>query len=129
MLRWFITVFTLHFFLSVGVSAVGFSTPTESAQHRASVASLVLQHHEKAQLTALATVSELPSHTPADQVPDMPGHALADDLHDLPDELNPPMAVLRRPGPTYSPVQVDEAQSASHAPATPRKPPRTGLFA
>ncbi len=110
---------------------MGFSTPTESAQHRASVASLVLQHHEKAQLAALATVSELPapSHSPADQVPDMPGHALADDLHELPDELNPSMAVMRRSGPTYSPVQVDQAQSASHAPATPRKPPRIGLFA
>ncbi|GEM_PF-7096825 len=130
MLRWFITVFTLHFFLSVGVSAVGVAKPLgaeltagSGPSVTASLDESVLQH------PTLVAVADTPAHAPSDAVPDMPGHALADDLHDLPDELTPPTAVLRQPGESYPPLQVDQSRSALHAPATPRKPPRAGLFA
>lgn len=130
MLRWFITVFTLHFFLSVGVSAVGVATPLGSDQRATAAQSLTAASDEVSfHQTALSSSAESPAQVPADTVPDRPGHALADDLHDLPDELTPPMAVLRQPGESYSPMQVDPSRSASHAPPTPRKPPRASLFA
>jgi len=130
MLRWFITVFTLHFFLSVGVSAVGVATPLGSDQRATASQSLVAATDEAAfHHAALASPTELPAQAPSDTLPDRPGHALADDLHDLPDELTPPTAALRQPGESYSPMQVDPPRSASHAPATPRKPPRASLFA
>ena len=130
MLRWFITVFTLHFFLSVGVSAVGVATPLGLDQRAASTVSLVAtQLDGMPDRAALVASADLPFEAPADAAPDMPGHALADDLHDLPDELTPPMAILRQPGASFPPLLADPARSASHAPATPRKPPRARLIA
>jgi len=56
-------------------------------------------------------------------------HALFDDADDLPDDVNLLRALVRRSGASYPPLQWAEANTASHAPATPRKPPRSALTA
>lgn len=140
MLRWFITVFTLHFFLCVGVSAVGKSAPmapipygiaggTALASAKAAAAQQAATD-DAAAPQAQAAVAQAAGTGDGSESEDLAlSHALFDDADDLPDDVNLLRALVRRSGASYPPLQWAEASTASHAPATPRKPPRSALTA
>ncbi len=141
MLRWFITVFTLHFFLCVGVSAVGKSAPMAPIPYGSTA--LASAKAAAAQQAATDDAALPQTQAVAAQAADAPAstgdgsesedlalsHALFDDADDLPDDVNLLRALVRRSGASYPPLQWAEASTASHAPATPRKPPRSALTA
>jgi hypothetical protein len=137
MLRWFITVFTLHFFLCVGVSAVGKSAPIAPIPHGSAGSTALASAKAAAAQQAAAGDTLAPQAQSAaqatsdDSEPEALAlsHALFDDADDLPDDVNLLRALVSRSSASYPPLQWAEAKAASHAPATPRKPPRSALTA
>lgn len=132
MLRWFITAFTLHFCLCLGVSAVGKSAPMVPGGGAFSTALATAWAAQQAGGDAAdaaqpSAASADGSESDSDSV--SLSHALLDDADDLSDEVNLLRAVVRSSGASYPRLQWTEAPTASHAPATPRKPPRSSLSA
>ncbi len=130
MLRWFITAFTLHFCLCLGVSAVGKSAPMVPGGSAFSTALATASAAQQAGGDAAdaaqpSAASADGSDSDSDSV--SLSHALLDDADDLSDEVNLLRAVVRSSGASYPRLQWTEAPTASHAPATPRKPPRSAL--
>lgn len=120
MLRWFIAVFTLHFFLSVGVSAFGKASTLEPLLHGQNSAASCIVEDALPSLDA----STAPVADPAASPELLQEHALADDQHDLLDDVN----VRVRPQPdaqrVHPPTRADDAPAPSPAHDVPHKPPR-----
>ncbi|RYF26019.1 MAG: hypothetical protein EOO33_08125 [Comamonadaceae bacterium] len=121
MLRWFIAVFTLHFFLSVGVSAFGKASALEPLLHGPHSAASCIQEDAlpslDASLPAAADTAAL-AETPQE-------HALADDQHDLLDDVNVRVRPQHDRTGVHPPTRADDTPSPSPAHDVPHKPPRT----
>lgn len=122
MLRWFIAVFTLHFLLSVGVSAFGKASALEPLlQGPHAAASCIL---EDALPTLDVSVSS-GTDDPQALAETAHEHALADDQQDLPDDLSLRVRPAHSRVALYPPLRPDDARPPSPAPDVPHKPPRT----
>jgi len=121
MLRWFIGIFTLHFFLSVGVSAFGKASSLEPLlQGPHAAASCILEDALPTLDASLAADEDTEALAELSQE-----HGLADDQQDLPDDLNIRVRSPHDRVALYPPLRPDDARSPSPAPDVPHKPPRT----
>ena len=117
--RWLIAVFTLHFLLSVGVSAFG-KTPAAVLPPQVCTHAMLLDDASAG--PSLQTAEDVTKDASAD----LRGHGLMDDRQDLPDDQNirlPQAASGLAPFPC--PATLAEALPAP-LPKKRHKPPRTG---
>lgn len=121
MLRWFIAVFTLHFFLSVGVSAFGKASALEPLLHGPhSAASCILEDALPSLDASLPAATDTAALAETAQE-----HALADDQHDLLDDVNIRLRPQHDRTAVHPPLRADDPPSPSPAHDVPHKPPRT----
>lgn len=121
MLRWFLAVFALHFFLSVGVSAFGKASALEPLLHGPHSAASCIQEDALPSLDASLPAAE----DTAALAETSQEHALADDEHDLLDDVNIRVRPQHDRTAVHPPTRADETPSPSPAHDVPHKPPRT----
>jgi len=111
MRRWLIGIFALHFFLNVGLFAVG-KIDTLGTGHATSESS-----------AALFVGSDHPTHSEG-LMGAAPDHALTDGQADLPEMLAVSIALAKNPSPAISPAPPPFVKLVLPMKERPRHPPR-----